>query len=524
MDRSSLSKIDIDRHEFFDTPRFVDHRSREAEFFNTLIECHIPSQVTRWDCYEHIGWVFELENVVLDVENTAIDTVVVRVTSSSMPRVYIDPLRLELRQLVSLALAGPGDILDFAVTLLQVVETAVIHIHEWKNRKQAFLGSEQPKGWDMSKASEKDIFDNPVGLNLDSVEDTAFHLLGKTVKELCESLEDDEFRVLHVENVLRTDLVRRFEKKQIEMLDSFMKCSYQQLRPCVAQQIIPYGSSMDNRNDLARELCRPRATYHGTSRWKVSSIVRWGFGLPGQKIGDREIGIAYGSSFGRGIYTSPEAEYALLYSEWSEERNTYGKIRSLYLPGLRLIICAVLMGRPLQVTREATRQTAEIADKTANSHVSPNLLEYVVFDTAQIIPCYVVHLDFGLESAREWLKWAPADKAAYRKKTHPKRFNDHLFPGEIEALKQAKKAAASKWFPYGYGPATGTSFVIEEIGAVSDDEENYGEYQGQRQEVSDEVRAWEEETAKAGSWFDEYQNARKEEARTKRARDDDDDN
>jgi hypothetical protein len=151
------------------------------------------------------------------------------------------------------------------------------------------------------------------------------------------------------------------------------------------------------------------------------------------------------------------------------------------------------------------------------------MLEYIVFDPAQIIPCYVVHLDFGLEAAREWLKRAPPDQDAYKKrKRHPKLLQQDLYPGEVEASKQAKKAAASKWFPYGYGPATGTSFVIEEIGAVSDDEENYGEYQGQRQEVGDEVRAWETETAKAGNWFDEYQKSRKEEEKIKKARGDDD--
>lgn len=36
-----------------------------------------------------------------------------------------------------------------------------------------------------------------------------------------------------------------------------------------------------------------------------------------------------------------------------------------------------------------------------------------------------------------------------------------------------------KYFPYGYGAATGTSFVIEGVGEVDDDEEEYGEYQRQ---------------------------------------------
>jgi hypothetical protein len=523
MDYSSGSEPGDKEHQsLLNRNRYVDLRSKEAEFFNLLLDCHISDRVVQWDCYEHIGWVFELEDVVLDVENASEDTVMVRVTSGLMPRIYIDALRQELRQIVSTALASGGGILDFAITLLQLVETAVISVHEWRNRGKRKAG-EQLIGWNVNSASKRDIFDNPLGLDLASVDDSAYHLLGKSVKQLCEDLEDDEIRILHVENVLRTDLVQRFRKRQKRMLEQLMGCTYRQLRKCVAHDIIPHGSSMDNRDDLARELCRPRAAYHGTNRWNVSSIVRWGLALPGQKAGHRVIGVVYGSSFGRGIYSSPNAEYALSYSEWSEERSCWGKTRPEYLPGLRLIICAVLMGRPLQVTREATRCTTEIANQTANSHVSPNMLEYIVFDPAQIIPCYVVHLDFGLEAAREWLKRAPPDQDAYKKrKRHPKLLQQDLYPGEVEASKQAKKAAASKWFPYGYGPATGTSFVIEEIGAVSDDEENYGEYQGQRQEVGDEVRAWETETAKAGNWFDEYQKSRKEEEKIKKARGDDD--
>jgi hypothetical protein len=503
--------------------RFVDHRSKEAESFNILLDTNISSKVMRWDCYEHIGWVFELEDVVLNVENTAADTIMIRVTSGSMPRVFIDPLRQQLRQILSTALAGRGGVLDFAVTLLQLVETAVISVGEWKHRGNSVDGR-GPKGWDVATViGQQAIFDNPHGVDLVTIDDSAFYILGKTVKELCEPFQDDSLRILHVENVLRSDLVSRFRRRQNQILDQLMRCNHHQLRQCVPNNTIPCGSALDNRDDLARELCRPRATYHGTSRYNVSSIVRWGFVLPGRKAGDRAVDIAYGSSFGRGIYTSPDPHYALSYSRWSEEFNLFTKTRLEDMPGLRLIICAVLMGRPLQVAREATRRTTEIADKTANSHVSPNLCEYIVFKAAQIIPCYVVHFDFGLEAAREWLQSTPADPNEYKKKKHAKLVKQNLLPGELADLKQDKKAAALKWFPYGYGPATGTSFVIEEIGAVSDDEENYGEYQGQRQEIGDDVAVGENNTIKAGSWFDEYQNSRREEAKIKRARDDYDD-
>jgi hypothetical protein len=330
---------------------FVDRRSQEAEFFNLLLDSHISNKVIRWNCYRDIGWVFELEDMVLDVENVGTETFTVRATSGSMPRVYINPLRQELRQLLSTALKSQEGILGFAVTLLQLVETAVIHVHEWKYREE---GEVQSRGWDPKKVSEEDIFENPFGVNLDMVDDSAFHLLGKSVKELWESFEDDGFRVLHVENGLRNDLVKAFQKRQSKMLEQVTQCSYKQLRPCVSQETIKYGSSMDNRDDLARQLCQPRPSFHGTDRCNIPSIVRLGFDLPGQKVGDRTVGIAFGSSFGRGIYTSPNVEYALVYSEWSEKKYTYGKIRSSHLPGLRLIICVILMGRTLQVTRDLT--------------------------------------------------------------------------------------------------------------------------------------------------------------------------
>lgn len=75
-------------------------------------------------------------------------------------------------------------------------------------------------------------------------------------------------------------------------------------------------------------------------------------------------------------------------------------------------------------------------------------------------------------------------------------------------------ARASKWFPYGYGPATNGRFVVEEVGEVDDDEEEYGDYQELRGEGSDEgdktnsdlwswVKAAEVEEAEEDAAFEE---------------------
>ena len=47
-------------------------------------------------------------------------------------------------------------------------------------------------------------------------------------------------------------------------------------------------------------------------------------------------------------------------------------------------------------------------------------------------------------------------------------------------MKKALQSKAAKWFPYGYGPATGTAFMVEEVGEVDEDDEDFGVYQHDR--------------------------------------------
>lgn len=56
----------------------------------------------------------------------------------------------------------------------------------------------------------------------------------------------------------------------------------------------------------------------------------------------------------------------------------------------------------------------------------------------------------------------------------------NLAPRESQRARQALQSRAEKWFPYGYGPATGTSFVIEAVGEVNEDDGDYGTYQQDR--------------------------------------------
>ena len=74
----------------------------------------------------------------------------------------------------------------------------------------------------------------------------------------------------------------------------------------------------------------------------------------------------------------------------------------------------------------------------------------------------------------------PLNTARNAKPKHPRLCNEKLAPGDKKCLQQERKARASKFFAYGFGPVSGKNIVIEEIGEVDDDEEDYGEYQGRR--------------------------------------------
>jgi len=116
---------------------------------------------------------------------------------------------------------------------------------------------------------------------------------------------------------------------------------------------------------------------------------------------------------------------------------------------------------------------------SADSHVGNDQMEYIVFNKAQIIPCYVVHLDWGKDNEKYF--WdIPADPNVWvkrQKKTHPKLLHEVVALGDKQRSREALIAKASKYFLYGYGTATGKLFVVEDVGEVDEDEEEYGEYQ-----------------------------------------------
>jgi hypothetical protein len=236
------------------------------------------------------------------------------------------------------------------------------------------------------------------------VKDTAKFLLGKNITQILADLPR-ALRVLHVEPVFRTDLVTKFTRKRQEMRHQFETMRHDSLRQSISSTQMRRGGG-DSGKAMAEILSTPEFTFHGAPRKMMQSIVRYGFVIPGRKIGDtgEENKMACGATFGIGIYSSPSVAHASFYAR-DDTRNAFGDWQDpAEVPGLRIVVCATLMGRPVEVTRDATRRTEGLCHEQADSLVSPNGLEYIVFSPAQIIPCYVLHLDYGSEAAKKHLE------------------------------------------------------------------------------------------------------------------------
>lgn len=128
------------------------------------------------------------------------------------------------------------------------------------------------------------------------------------------------------------------------------------------------------------------------------------------------------------------------------------------------------------MTSYERRQNTEVTEGY-HSHISPNKMEYVVFNTAQVLPLYVLHL---------------ANKSAGLTKTEL----GYRMPvvadsrGHLGVQSRASMTEyARKYLPNGFGPMRGTKFVVEAIADVDDDEEMWGEYQYDEGEFQEERKS-----------------------------------
>jgi hypothetical protein len=441
---------------------------------------------------------FSYPEMVLDIKTGATypaKQLSFEVQNLSLPRLVVDHLKIELRR-ISIRETEVNNIrkwnnrssddsfgvFEFEKTALHLVQKTVQYLTCYRKELQEKTNKEV----EQSKKNDARLKNGHVplpGINLSTIQEnaTAAQILGKSPETICEKIPS-QFRVLHVESVIRKDLYRRFLETQDVLRRRFQKLDIGGLAKCVPIDKRRHHATKD---ELIDHLLTPKLTFHGTSNRFVPSIVRAGFLNPGDKnqLTGYTHGVRCGSTYGQGIYTSPSASFALSYS--GEEA---APTRPDGFWGLKLIVCATIMGRSAVMFREDNWRDQHEPFPGADSHVANNEQEYIVFDKSQIIPCYVVHLDWG-EDNKDYFGDIPDDKDLWQqrqtKKTDPALREDDWYssPGDRQRAKEALIAKASKYFPYGYGSATGTRFVVEDVAEVDEDEEEYGAYQGDRNDV-----------------------------------------
>ncbi|KAI8963799.1 hypothetical protein F5Y11DRAFT_130180 [Daldinia sp. FL1419] len=429
-------------------------------------------------------------------------------------------------------------VIELRAKLSQIVEAATVtnNISSWNDREECEDGFFEPtmtvfklaketrtylKLWreKLSKKPTRRRKSNPLPFeekpanSTMTASETAYYFLRQTPQEICSQIPSS-YRVLYVEEVIRSDLAGKFFKKQMEIKERLSEYSTITLHGCVPASL----HHIKRKEVYIDHLVKPTMTFHGTQRQLVPSIVRYGFLKPGQRNPgtNQEHGIRCGSTYGRGIYSSPSADFALSYTG-----NACQATKPNEYFGIKLFVCATIMGRTADVYREDNWRDQGRAYPGADSHISNRGLEYIVFNSAQILPIYVIHIDWGRDNYEHFYK-LPSNPTGFvptEKTRHPKLLEGVRWPGDVQREKASVFARATKWFPYGYGPSTGSKFVVEEVGEVDEDEEEYGDYQALRgEEIKDKtnlnfwswVKVGEEiDAAERGGGLNEYERDRR---------------
>jgi Poly(ADP-ribose) polymerase catalytic domain len=518
---------------------FRDNFAEQLAEADRILRHFVPAEVEETQGSLSEGeLLFRLSSIEIKVGFNPLLTygLVHEVENRDLPRKIVDQMRKALRSMKSDFKISTGEtvkLLSITTWALQLLEEAVTHLRAYRemlSAKAKKVSERQSDCRNLVRQLDTHDYYNPIDLDLDSIHDVISDWVGTKPKAIVESIGQaagvqwDSLRIAHVEVVLRKDLGNRFLDKRHAIRENLYRMSLGQL--C---SLAPYnvrkslrGSESVRKDAIVDYLSTPKLTFHGTKSSQVGSIVQHGFLKPGDrhpKTG-RPLQIRCGSTFGQGIYSSPDASFSLAYAHMDAVETSVTEI-----PGLKIIVCATLMGRAATVRWEENWRDQSEPYEGADSHVSQNQLEYIVFDSAQILPCYVVHLDWGADTERlvamvkeraEMAKYDDNRGRSHRIVGMDREVEAGFFPGDRQRLKQEKLAQARKFFAYGFGPIKGNRIVIEDIAPVDDDEEEYGDYQKMRidAEGGNEQSVWQWGTLAGQTSRDMYVAERKAKGRS----------
>jgi hypothetical protein len=447
-----------------------------------------------------LSYTFSEMSLEICIDMTQVFPVDARINNKSLRRIVVDDMRVRLREYLTIeqgAFREPR-IHEIGLLILRIVEEVAGFVNQHNEER-------------MANGEEVAIVYQPV-LSDDMIVDTYEHpqdILGNSAKDIgvLVAPPGSRLRLVHCENIMRYDLKVRFRQQQEAMRRHLIeRVSLHSLRQAVPREHQRGRSGVSEKYDLVDFLVRPQMTFHGTLKKRMHTVVRYGFIKPGDPLpwakNDKSVlSVRCGSTYGAGIYSSPDPHYALCYSDYdalpTEPRD---------IPGKKLIVCATLMGRMHKFGGgEYWRKRTAVAPM-ADSHVSFSEMEYVVFNAAQILPLHVLHLDWGAspEKTMEEIR-----SRAFREYKAPKAVEDTLFPGDKQRLKEERLAQARKFFAYGYGRVPGNKIIVEDIAEVNDDEEDYGDYQANRVDIVDgPSNVWDWGSTRGQRHLDQYAKAR----------------
>jgi len=165
------------------------------------------------------------------------------------------------------------------------------------------------------------------------------------LKSFVSNMSSSGMRAKKVENIIQADLVPRFERKLQEL-----KAKHPSMK------------------------IEPKLCWHGTSDTSVDGIRKMGLLVPGK---DNVVGHANDSGWwGKGIYVSPVASYSVSYMRGN---------RGLFL-------VSVIMGKSVELGNHE-RMDGQPARPGYDSHIAERGNEYILFDEAQVLPCYLIEVD-----------------------------------------------------------------------------------------------------------------------------------
>ena len=224
------------------------------------------------------------------------------------------------------------------------------------------------------------------------------------------------WRVIRIEPVLRSDLYSRFMAKQDAIRTDLSLLSLADLEASV-----PYSCDEANADinaqkvALAGHLTQTRISYHGTRTTILPEIIVHGFLKPGSThpASGEKLKVDKGSTYGSGVYTTPNPHLALTYSSW--DNPSYHDL-AVDSPIKQIIVCGTVLGRAANVRPGEGSREATSLKHGARRRVANGGEEWILKDEDQVLPIFVVSSQWYPESSEEISAYADyARRMALRK-------------------------------------------------------------------------------------------------------------